>query len=438
MGTRDVIDRTDADIMVSGGGLAGCLAAIAAKRVNTKASVFLVERYGFLGGMATAGYVFPYMRYSTRVPGQARQKRLCGGLFKELNDRMVGAGYMHDVRNEFPARFDPSMLRCILDEMVIEAGVRVMFHGLVNRVKSTTTQDGALKVESVDVQTKAGTIHGTARFFIDATGDADVVFHAGGEVRVGRDGDGLVQPATLNFRVGHLGLLRPGRKQIAKMVKEEKARGNPLTPRDDCLAFDAGSGRLHFNQTRVAGFDFTDPAAMTTAEIEGRKQARRFIDFLRGKVPGFGHAVVEGLGTQLGVRETRRIVGEHLLTEQELLGCVQFPDRIALGNYPVDIHDPKGSASTDIRRIPDGTWYSIPYRALVPKGLSNVLVAGRPISTTHVAHSAIRVMPICAVIGHAAGVATGMASRLDTPLAMKDVPVGEIQCVLRRQGAVLE
>ncbi len=431
-------DRVEADIMVSGGGLAGCLAAIAAKRVNPKASVLLVERYGFLGGMATAGYVFPYMRYSTRVLGQVQQKRLCGGLFKELNDRMVGAGYMKDAGSGFPGRFDPAMLRCILDEMVLEAGVRLLFHGLVNAVAVNTAPDGLVKVKDVTVQTKAGTTSAPARYFIDATGDADIVFHAGSEVLMGRDGDGLVQPATLNFRMGHLGLIRSGRWQITKKIKEEKARGNPLTPRDNCLAFEAGNGRLHFNQTRVAGFDFTDPAAMTAAEIEGRKQARRFIDFLRGKVTGFKHAVVEGLGTQLGVRETRRIVGEHVLTEQELLECVQFHDRIALGNYPIDIHDPKGSASTDIRRIPEGKWYSIPYRSLVPKKLANVLVAGRPISATHVAHSAIRVMPICAVIGHAAGVAVGLASKRETPIAMKDVPVDEIQGVLRQQGAILE
>ncbi len=431
-------DRIDADVLVPGGGLAGCLAAIAAKRVNPKARVFLVERYGFLGGMATAGYVFPYMRYSTRVPGQVRPKRLSGGLFKELNDRMADAGYVQDSWNEFPARFDPAMLRCILDEMILEAGVDVLFHGLVNRVVAKTAQGGVARVESVDVQTKAGTAMATARYFIDATGDADIVFHAGGEVQKGRDGDGLVQPATLNFRMGHVGRFQLGRRQITKKIKEEKAKGNPLTPRDNCLAFDAGNCRLHFNQTRVAGFDFTDPIAMSAAEIEGRKQARRFIDFLHSKVPGFKHAVVEGLGTQLGIRETRRIVGEHVLTEQELLGCEQFPDRIALGNYPVDIHDPKGSASTDIRRIPEGKWYSIPYRSIVPKRLANVLVAGRPISATHVAHSAIRVMPICAVIGHAAGVAVGLASKRDVPVAMKDVPVDEIQGVLRQQDAVLE
>lgn len=426
-------DRVEADIVVAGGGLAGCLAAIAAKRVNPRACVFLIERYGFLGGMATAGYVFPYMRYSA-----AGGKRLSGGLFKELNDRMAAAGYMHDARREFPSRFDPAMLRCILDEMVLEAGVQLLFHGLVNAVHVENTGGRNTRVKDASIQTKAGTTSASARYFIDATGDADIVFHAGGKVEMGREPDKLVQPATLNFRMGNLGLLKPARPVIAAKARAEKAKGNLLTPRDDCLAFDAGDRRLHFNQTRVAGFDFTDPAGMTAAEIEGRKQARRFIDFLRSKVPGFKHAVVEGLGTQLGIRETRRIVGEHVLTEQELLGCVQFPDRIGLGNYPVDIHDPKGSSSTDIRHVPAGKWYSIPYRSLVPRGITNVLVAGRPISATHVAHSAIRILPICSVIGHAAGVAAGLASKQDVSIAMKDLHVEEIQAILKQQGAVLE
>jgi hypothetical protein len=433
-------NQLDADIIVSGGGLAGCFAAIAARRVNPSASVALVERYGFLGGMATAGYVFPYMQYSTMVPGQLGRKRLWGGLFKELHDRLARAGYMHDAKSDVPARFDPAMLRCILDEMVLEAGVKLLFHGLVNHVAVLNQKGGtgAMRVDSIDIQTKAGTMRGSARCFIDATGDADIVFHAGGKWVSGREGDCLVQPATLNFRMGNVGMFQMHRRQISKKIIEEKASGNPLTPRDDCLSFVAGNGQVHFNQTRVAGHDFTDPVAMTTAEIEGRQQARRFIDFLRGKIRGYKHAVVEGLATQLGVRESRRITGEYVLTEHDLLDCVQFSDRIALGNYAIDIHDPKGSASTDIRRIPAGKWYSIPYRSLVPEGLANVLVAGRPISATHVAHSAIRIMPICASIGHAAGVAAGLALKRDPLIPFKDLRVSEVQDLLRAQGAILE
>lgn len=212
-----------------------------------------------------------------------------------------------------------------------------------------------------------------------------------------------------------------------------------MTPRNDCLAFKTNNrSELHFNQTRVANYDFTNPFDLTKAEIEGRKQAENFIRFLRSDVMGFGHSSVVGLGTQIGIRETRRIVGEYMVTEQDLLDCTLFPDRIALGNYSIDIHDPKGTAKTDIRRIPMGKWYSIPYRALVPKDLDNVLVAGRPISTTHVAHSAIRIMPICATLGHAAGVAAGLRSFEATPVPFRLLDPSKIQAELRKQNAILE
>jgi len=181
-----------------------------------------------------------------------------------------------------------------------------------------------------------------------------------------------------------------------------------------------------------------DPFDITKAEIEGRAQAKRYIKFLRNKVRGYKHSTVVGLGTQLGIRESRRIVGDHVLTEQDLLDCIQFPDRIALGNYSIDIHDPKGTASTEIKHIPNGKWYSIPYSTLLPRSIGNMIVAGRPISTTHVAHSAIRIMPICSAIGHAAGVAAGLAMKEARPVSFKEIAAEEIQRVLRKQGAVLE
>nr|MDO8113652.1 FAD-dependent oxidoreductase [Candidatus Sigynarchaeota archaeon] len=422
----------ETDILVTGGGLAGCFAAIAAKRTNPASRVFLVEKYGFLGGMATAGFVFPYMSY------KSANKRLVGGLFKELNDRLVKEGFMLDASRDFPSRFDSAMLRCVLDTMVIEAGVDMLFHGLVNCVETRSDSIDAKKIVSETIQTKAGSIHATAKWYIDATGNADIVFHAGGKWVMGRESDGLVQPATLNFRVGNIGMLAPNRQIIGVKIKTEKKAGNPLTPRDNCLAFDAGHHQLHFNQTRVAGFDFTDPFAMTAAEIEGRKQASRFIHFLRDKIPGYKRSTVVDLGTELGLRETRRIVGEYVLTEQDLLDCKQFPDRIGLGNYSIDIHDPKGTANTDIRHIPAGKWYSIPFRSLIPKDISNLLVAGRPISATHVAHSAIRILPTCSAIGHAAGVAAGLIAQANSSGTFKDLLVAKIQSLLRDQGAVLE
>ncbi|MHA1683939.1 MAG: FAD-dependent oxidoreductase [Promethearchaeota archaeon] len=429
------------DLLVVGGGLAGTVSAIAAKRVNPDTDAWIIERHGFLGGMATAGYVFPFMRYFTRIPGTLEMKRLVGGLFKEINDRMQDAGYMTGTpfRHGFPTRFDPMMLRCILDEMIEEAGVNLLFHAMVNKVtiKENTGKSGVV-IDSCIAQVKRGEITFKAPYYIDGTGDADLVYHAGGKWVMGRENDNLTQPGTMNFRMGNIGKFMAPRRFISKKIVKEKETGNPLTPRDDCLMFDAGRHQQHFNQTRVACLDFTDPFDFTKAEVEGRKQARRFIDFLRQKVRGFKKSTVVGIGTQFGVRETRRIVGKYTLTEEDISAFTQFDDRIALGNYPIDIHDPKGSAKTDMRRIPDGKWYSIPYRCLIPRGINNLLVVGRPISCSHVAHSAIRVMPICAAIGHGAGVAAGLALKEGKNIPLASVGIHEIQDQLRRHGAILE
>jgi hypothetical protein len=436
-----MLDEIQTDLLVVGGGLAGCLAAIAVKRTNPEADVWLVEQYGFLGGMATTGYVYPFMGYSARVPKSKVRKRLTGGLFKELVDRMHTAGYTEKraPSGDFFGRFDPMLLRCILDTMVLDAGVQVLFHGIVNVVETTRISPENRKITEITVQTKRGPIKFTPRVVIDGSGDADVAFHAGAEYALGREKDHLTQPATLMFRIAHVGALAPIWGGMSKRIREEKRLGNSLTPRDDCLLFMGIDHReRHFNQTRVAGFDFTDPFDMTKAEIEGRTQAERFIRFLRSKVRGYHRSTVASIGTQLGIRETRRIIGEYILTEEDLVQCKQFPDRIALGNYPVDIHDPQGSATTAIRRIPDGKFYSIPYRSLVPKRMQNLLITGRPISATHEAHAAIRIMPICSSLGHAAGCAAGILLKEKESLAFKDINIENLQNILRAQGAILD
>jgi hypothetical protein len=432
------IGKFESDIVVVGGGLAGCIAAVAAKRTNPNDSVWLIERYGFLGGMATAGYVFPFMRYQTRDPVSRKAKRLTGGLFQELMDLMHKRGYT-EKHGPFYSRYDPMMFRCVLDEFVTSAGINVLFHGLMNRCTYESEENTNKRITSVVIQTKKGEIVFEPRVIIDCSGDADVVFHAGGDYSIGREEDGLTQPSTLNFRMGNVSRLAPGRYFIGKKIKAEKAKGNPLTPRNDCLMFSTPNNtEWHFNQTRVAGFDFTDPIAMTQAELEGRRQAERMIRFLRQKIPGYRKSTVVGLATQLGVRETRRIQGDYMLTEEDLLNCIQFPDRVTLGNYAIDIHDPKGTASTLIKRIPEGKFYSIPYRSLIPRGLTNVIVAGRPISATHVAHSAIRIMPICAGMGHAAGIAATLTIRNENTLQFREIDINQLQKILREQNAILE
>jgi hypothetical protein len=435
------------DLLVVGGGLSGTFAAIAAKRTCPSMTVWLVEQYGFLGGMATAGFVFPMMKYWSKDENQIKRKRLTGGLFREMMHRMHQLGYTEKIPliNDYYTQFENDLLRNILDEMIIEAKVNVLFHGLVNHVETynkselvNTNKELTKEVTIVCVQTKLGEIRFHPQALIDASGDADVVFHAGGLWEIGRPEDRLVQPATLNFRVGNLNYFPANRINITNRIRKMKKVGKPLTPRDDCLMFRTiHKSERHFNQTRVAGFDFMDPFQMTQAEIEGRRQTENFIRFLRESVPGFRNCSVQ-MATQLGIRESRRIIGEYCLTEQDLIDCKQFEDRIALGNYSIDIHDPKGSAKTQIRRIPEGRFYSIPYRCLVPRLLTNILVAGRPISTTHEAHAAIRIMPICSAIGHAAGVAAGLRFTNKNCYSFRELDVKLLQKELRNQNAILE
>ncbi|MHA1699178.1 MAG: FAD-dependent oxidoreductase, partial [Promethearchaeota archaeon] len=389
-----------------------------------------------------AGYVYPFMRYRVYDPMKNKKKVLIGGIFKEIIDRLASKGYILEKKSAdgYYTRFDSMMLRCVLDQMLIEAGVKILFHGLINQVEVVRKNDGKKVIKHVIVQTKDGPLIFSVKGVIDATGDADIIYHAGGQWRMGREaqGDSLVQPATLNFRMGNVGPIIPPRSLITKLIKREKARGNEITPRGNCLMFKAARRELHFNQTRVAGYDFTNPFDISKAEIEGRSQVERFVQFLRNKVSGFKKSNVVCIGTQLGIRETRRIVGEYLLTEDDIISCRLFKDRIALANYPIDIHDPTGGPETIIKHIPRGKYYSIPFRCLIPKNILNTLVAGRPISATHVAHSAIRIMPTCSAIGHAAGVAMALALSRNKTIEMNKVSIDEIQQTLRSQKAILD
>lgn len=435
-------DPISCDLLVVGGGLSGVIAAIAAKRTSPAMTVWLIERYGSLGGMATNGYVYPMMNYKTKNPNGPGFKRIIGGIFQELMTRMHDKGYTEKYAlAECYARFDPMMMRCVLDEMIVEAKVNLLLHALVNSVEILNTSVEK-HITKIIAQTKAGSIEFHPRLVIDASGDGDVLYHAGAEFILGRESDNLTQPGTLNFRLGNIGWTAPPRTFIMNAMKKAKANGNPLTPRDNILAFmTPNRHELHYNQTRVAQYDFTDPFQMTQAEIEGRRQAERFILFLRNKIRGFKHSSVVGLGNQLGIRETRHFLGDYVLTENDIESFTMFPDRICLGNYPIDIHDPKGSALTDCRRIPPGKYYSIPYRSLIPKNFSNVLIAGRPISASHVAHSAIRVMPICSAIGHGAGVAAGLLFEKlgkDENTSFRNVDINVLQTTLRNQHAVID
>ncbi|MDH7601474.1 MAG: FAD-dependent oxidoreductase [Armatimonadota bacterium] len=413
-------DRTY-DVAVCGGGPAGIAASVAAAR--TGAEVILIERYGFLGGMATAGLVNPFMTFF------AGSEQIVKGIFQEIIDRLSAKGGWGGPREKWA--FDPELLKVTADEICLESGVKLLLHSFVCGADVRRA-----RIASIKVFAKPAPRNIKAKVFVDATGDADLAHLAWVPCEKGRPGDGLTQPMTLNFRVAGVNIERmPPREEINRLYLAARDQGRINCPRDNVLFFfTTREGEVHFNTTRVIKVDGTSARDLTAAEIEGRRQMKQICDFLRTDVPGFEKSYLTAAGTQIGVRETRRIVGQYVLTAEDVLSAAKFHDCVARGSYPIDIHDPD-AGGTVIKHLPPGESYDIPYRCLVPLNVSNLLVAGRPISATHEAHSSLRVMPIAFATGQAAGTAAALCARWN--ISPRDLDVRRLQQELLDQGASL-
>jgi glycine/D-amino acid oxidase-like deaminating enzyme len=416
-----------AEVAVLGGGPAGLCAAVAAAQEG--ADVLLVERYGFLGGMATAGLVNPFMAFQTASPDAPEVLKLVnGGLLQVVIARLQEAGG-YDAQQQ---AFDPETMKQVAQEMALEVGVRLRLHTMLI---GALAEEG--RVRLAGTASKSGLETVAAEVFIDATGDADLAAWAGAEYEQGRPEDGLCQPMTLNFRMGGVDQdLMPTRAEINALYDAAKQRGEIDNPRENVLWFyTTRRGEIHFNTTRVVGKQATDAADLTAAEIEARAQVKQMVAFLRGEVPGLAGAYLLATGTQIGMRESRRVMGDYVLTAEDVLSARDFADGIARGCYPVDIHNPAGTG-TVIQAVPPGRSYAIPYRCLTPRGFENLLVTGRPISADHAAHSSLRVMPIAMNLGEAAGAAAARA--LEHHGQVRAVDVAGLRRRLRERGAVIE
>lgn len=416
--------NTQWDALVVGGGLTGVAAAVAARRQGLE--VLLLEKAGFLGGAPGTMLINPFMPYSTTVDGQ--RFALSRGFFAELQEllREVG-GYQGPGREDIHEEY----LKLALDRLVVREGVRVLFHATLCGVEKSGETIVALQAA-----TKAGTLRFTARRYLDCTGDADLAVMAGCPYQLGR-GDGLCQPMTLCFRIGNVDIpvFRENRQLMQDRYKQLKAEGKIKNPRENVLVFNTlVDGMLHFNTTRVVRHNPVDPLDVTRAEMAAREQMFEIYHFLREQVPGFEHSQLVYSAGEIGVRESRKIVGEYVLTQEDLVACTKFPDRIAAGNYDIDIHNPEGSGTSHYYFAP-GTWYTIPYRSLLPLKAGNLLVAGRCISATHEAQASIRILPIVATLGQAAGVAAAVSLRAG--VAPREADVAEIQRILTREGAFI-
>ncbi|MBQ2229178.1 MAG: FAD-dependent oxidoreductase [Bacteroidales bacterium] len=456
---RDFVvkDSYQAQVVVVGGGPSGVAAALAAARAGMK--TILIEYGSCLGGMATRGLVEPFMTcYDT-----TGEQMIIKGIFEEIVNNLVengGAIHPKEVRWETPytawmklghdheTPFDPEVLKFVLDTMVLQAGIKVLYH--TTFVKSVVKGD---KIEKLVLLTKRGLESVKADFVIDTTGDGDVAATAGVPFTIG-NGKGKVQPCTLFMRLNNI--------ESDKLIKDveshlpEFKRVNGVSYRalfwyveqaENAGEWDIErkSVNLHrcvkgdewsVNVTRILDVDALDPESLTAGEIEGRRQVQEVFKFFKKYVPGCKNATLMKTADTLGIRESRHIEGEFLLQADDLLNGVVPEDSILVASNSIDVHGGQGNTNTtNYTLMKQGRWYGVPYRCLVPKGIRNLLVAGRPISATSEAVGAVRVMPPCMAMGQAAGIAAAFAVRNAT--AAKDVDIDSLRKEIVKQGGFL-
>ncbi len=385
----------DVDVLVMGGGPGGLGASVAAARQGAK--VLLCEQYGFLGGMASAGLVSPFM--ASGLDGKPFDTGVC----QDWRDLMVQMGGMR----EGGSVLCHETAKLAAEKLCRDAGVNILYHVVLDR----PLMDGR-DVDCVLLLGKSGITAHRARLYIDCTGDADLAARAGCRFEIGRDEDGGTQPMTTCFDVAGVDKDRmPDRATINAAYDRARAEGRIHCDRENVLFFPSiEPDRVHFNTTRIIGRDATDTLSLSEAELEGHGQVMEFMEFLRRDLAGFENARLHAVADNVGVRESRRVIGHKYLTRKDFERAAKFPDGICRVNYPIDIHSPTGSG-TEITRLPKGEWYEIPYGCLVPADCDNMLVGGRPISVDHAVHSSMRVMPPACTIGQACGTAAAMALR---------------------------
>lgn len=447
------------DVIVTGGGPSGTMAAIAAARAGARTLV--VDQQGFFGGSLTAMGVGPMMSFHNNVGEQVIR-----GLPQELIDRLVARGaspgHIADsttyVTTVTP--FDSEYLKIELEQMVRDAGADTLFHTQLADVQLERD-----RIAEVVLCNKAGLTAYRAGVFVDASGDGDLATRSGTEFTMGRDEDGATQPMTMNLKVANVDVDRirryvlenpddfvfaNGQKEgLARLERtprlslagykrawqEAKARGEVTVPREHVLFFETSTrGVVIVNTSRVQGYDPTDPQQLSEAEMLGRQQCAEIFRFLQRYCPGFEDAVRMDASPQIGVRESRHVKGLYTLTAEDLVRQRSFPDPIALGGYPIDIHSPE-HAETDSIQFAEGTTYQIPMRSLLVAAPENLIVAGRCISATHEAMAAFRVTPIAMAIGQAAGTIAALAVRQRTVPAR--VAYRDVRELLLANGAKL-
>ena len=421
----------ESDIVISGGGPAGVASALAAARRGYR--VLLLEQTGTLGGLATSGLV------PTFAPSTDGERFLYGGIYEEI-DRELCRRMGVECKPASWQAIDAEIMKRLLDDLVEAAGVRVLF-GV--KVCEAEVDDG--RIRALWAATAQGIRRITGKQFIDATGDGMLAMLAGAEFEYGDKAGNTMSPtlcaqfANIDYKK-YEEAYRNGNSDRAVWHRMLQAGTAPLIEHHFVCMTRMSPATATSNLGHIYGCNVFDPDDLTRGYREGRRVVRTFETFYREHVPGFENAVLVSTASLLGVRETRRIRGEYRMTFDDYRNRADFTDEIGRCCYPVDIHSSSLDSEEQKRveqvlaatRFKHGESYGIPYRAMIPVGLRNLLVPGRALSSDREIQSSIRVMPPCFVTGQAAGIAAGMVQEED----VRSVDIAALQAALRELGGI--
>jgi hypothetical protein len=429
--TADCPTAYDVDVLVVGGGPAGVAAAFAAARLGAR--TLIVEQFNCLGGVATAGghgHICLYSAY-------CESTRVVGGVPYEMGQRVAKAGY--GVCTTSSVDFEVEGMKLVLEQMAQECRCQLLYHTFFC---DAVVEDG--RIVGAVIQNKGGRQVVRARRVVDCTGDGDVAASAGCAFAVGDEQTGLCQPMTLMFTIGGVDWEKVKAWRTSYGMQEvwaQAQRAGDMRPfQSTIMGFwwtPTRPDQVGINFTHINKVDATRAEQLTLATIEGRKQAFECIPVFRKYVPGMERCYLVSTPNTVGIRESRRIAGDYTLTRDDLIGQRCGGDSVGYGSFFIDIHNTQGPGMDAKRWVPPkGFKYGIPYRILLPKGMENLLVAGRCASCTHEALGSLRVMPQCGVMGEAAGTAAALSFQRDVTPRVLDAAL--LQTQLRRQGCILD
>ena len=439
----------DVDVLVCGGGPAGIAAAVSAARQG--ASVLLIEKQGCLGGVATNCLVGVWLGSYSRDG----QFPVIGGIFSEIVERLVAekaaiparedrvggtrhVGYASWHGRTVPFEFEPC--KRILEEFASDAGVKLRYF---TTAVSPQVQDG--QIRGVFIHSKNGIEFIRTKTVVDATGDADMAFLCGCPIEQGREEDGLTSPTGIIFvmegvtsEVFEKYCRKTGDVRFKKIIGELQAKGQwPFAFEGLVCCEMPRRGRFFINALQQLNVNGTRAEDLTRGIIEGRQQVRTLAEIMKKHIPGFARSDLVQTSPVLGVRDTRRIIGEYRISVEDVIEGRHYPDTIGLSGYQFDMADPKKPSYQRMDETkPRSLYTEIPYRSLLPKGIDNLIVAGRCVSSAWDALGVLRIMPACFAMGQTAGTAAGLAVKTKT--ALRNLDVTALQHTLLKNGAILD